>query len=229
MESKAGMTEFLHGLAVFRALEKTQCEELVKRCNFERYDRRHVVQRSGEKHHHLYVVVTGKLEMEAVSPSGETLTLAVFGPKSMSSWLALFYDDVAQRNLIALADTRVLAIPAKAIREILDNKPSIYPEVLRHEGKRFRAALDLAQLVLSPNRSKRLATLLMMLVEVSGDSSDQPRVLMTHVQLQKIANCSRQVLHQNLKQLQHMGLIEQAYGFIKLINIKTLKSYAKES
>lgn len=214
---------FMHSLPVFDQLSISACQSLLQQCSIERFEKRQTVQRSGEAHHHLYVVITGKLEMVATSAAGEELTMAVLGPKSMSSWVALYLEGGAHRDLIAAPDTRLLAVPAQVLRQLMIKQPELYPHVLQYEGKRFRAALDLTQLVLNPKRTHRLATHLLMLVDISGDTSEHPKVLLTHRQLQKIANCSRQVLHQSLKELQSMGLIRQAYGYIEVLSRERLE------
>ncbi len=226
MESNADLALFLNSLPVFDQLSVNACQALIKQCAVERFDKRQTLQHSGTPHHHLYVVITGKLEMVATSAAGEELTIAVLGPKSMSSLVALFLDGGAHRALVAAADTRVLAISAQALRQVLTTYPELYPYVLQYEGKRFRAALDLTQLVLNPKRTHRLASHLLMLVDISGDLSDQPKVLLTHQQLQKIANCSRQVLHQSLKELRSMGMIRQAYGHIEILDLPQLRTFS---
>jgi len=219
---------FLKDLPIFETLSRKDLQALLDDCSLEMFNHRHTLQRSGDPHHHLYVVVTGKLEMVATSKQGDEFTMAVFGPKSMSSWVALFLDSNAHRSLVAMADTRVLAIPVKPLKALLERYPRLYQQVLRYEGRRFRAALDITELVLNPDRTKRLATQLMMLIQISGDNSKTPRVLMTHQQLQKIANCSRQVLHQNLKKLQELNLIKQAYGHIEVVDITRLQAFGKD-
>lgn len=224
---KDGLIRFLRSTPVFAELSEGRCHELLERCVVKRFDSRHVVQASGEAHHHLYIVMTGRLEMVGGSALGGEMTLAVFGPTSTSSWVALFLDQPAERSLVATPDTRLLAIPAGALRRLLAAEPSLYPKVLKLEATRFRAVLNLHQLVLNPERSRRLATLLLMLVEVSGDYSDAPSVLLTHEQLQKMANCSRQVLHTSLKKLQSEGLVEQGYGRIEVVDKVGLDRFAK--
>ncbi len=222
-----GLAKFLRTVSVFSDLSDDRCDELISHSAVERFDRRTVVQRSGDPHHHLYIVMTGRLEMVAHSPWGAEMTIAVFGPGSTSSWVALFLDSPAERTLIASPDTRLLAIPALPLRAFLEQQPQLYPKVLALDGKRFRALLDLTQLVLNPVRTQRLATLLLMIAEVSGDTSDQPRVLLTHHQLQQLANCSRQVLHRCLRELQSSGLIAQGYGSVQIRDVEALRDYAK--
>jgi CRP/FNR family transcriptional regulator, cyclic AMP receptor protein len=226
VEHTADVAMFLQSIPVFDQLSLTVCQALLQQSVIERFEKRQTLQRSGEPHHHLYVVITGKLEMVATSTAGEEMTIAVLGPKSMSSWVALYLEGGAHRDLIAAPDTRVLAIPAQVLRQFLIKQPELYPLVLQYEGRRFRAALDLTQLVLNPKRTHRLATHLLMLVEISGDISERPKILLTHQQLQKVANCSRQVLHQSLKILQGIGVIRQAYGYIEVLDKEGLKSYS---
>ena len=164
MKAHDSLARFLHRLPVFDKLDLRSCEQLLKLSTVLSYGSRQVVQSSGQTHHHLYIVVTGQLQMVANSENGGEMTVAIFGPGSMSSWVALYHDTPAMRSVVAQADTRLIAIPAEVMRQLLVENPYLYPLVLNLEAKRFRSALNWQQLVLNPDRTRRIAALLLMLL-----------------------------------------------------------------
>ena len=85
----ADLTRFLAKLPVFKQLKPSEREQLLTRCRLLALDHRKILQAGGEPHHHLWVVVTGEIAMVASSAEGDDLTLAIFGPGSTSSWIAL--------------------------------------------------------------------------------------------------------------------------------------------
>ena len=220
-----GLEPFLQKLVVFNQLTAEQQQRLLEHSQLLSFSQRSVLQRSGSAHHHLYIVVTGQLEMCTTTADGDELVLAVFGPGAMSSWVALFNDEPASRELFATADSRVLACPANTIKQLLNNSPELYPEVLKMEGLRFRAALNRQQLSLLPDRNKRIAALLLMFIDISGDNSAAPAVRLTSQRLAKAAQCSRQMLYLSIKVLQQRGWIEQQYGQILFHNRDALQSF----
>ena len=50
---------------------------------------------SGAVHHHLYVVVTGQIDMCAVTEQGDDMVAVVFGARGVTSWMALFHETLA--------------------------------------------------------------------------------------------------------------------------------------
>jgi CRP/FNR family transcriptional regulator, cyclic AMP receptor protein len=226
MKAHNSLARFLHRLPVFKELDLISCERLLQQSNVLSYAGRQVVQDSGQTHHHLYIVVTGQLQMVANSENGGEMTVAIFGPGSMSSWVALYHDTPAMRSVVAQADTRLIAIPAEVMRQLLVENPYLYPLLLNLEAKRFRSALNWQQLVLNPDRTRRIAALLLMLLGISGDESEHPTLQLTHAQLLVSAQCSRQMLHVSLKTLQSRGLIRQSYGAIHILNKAGLQEFA---
>ncbi|TFH67378.1 Crp/Fnr family transcriptional regulator [Gammaproteobacteria bacterium LSUCC0057] len=223
--STQGLEPFLSGIAVVQQLSSEQQRELLRCSQLLSFSQRSILQRSGTPHHHLYIVVAGQLEMCTVSPGGDELVVAVFGPGAMSSWVALFHRQAASRELVATAESRVLACPAATVKQLLEHQPELYPLVLEMEGLRFRTALNRQQLSLQPERSKRIAGLLLMFAEISGDVTATPRVRLTAERLAKVAQCSRQMLYLSIKALQQRGWIEQQYGQILIHNRDALQSF----
>ena len=175
----ADLTRFLAKLPVFKQLKSGEREQLLTRCRLLALDHRKILQASGEPHHHLWVVVTGEIAMVASSAEGDDLTLAIFGPGSTSSWIALFHDTPAERNLIAAPGSYILGIPRAVALSLLEAHPSLYPTVLKIEANRFRAALNLQQHNLVRERPRRVAGLLLMLMEMSGEPQQSPVIRLT--------------------------------------------------
>lgn len=220
----ADLTRFLAKLPVFKQLKSGEREQLLTRCRLLALDHRKILQASGEPHHHLWVVVTGEIAMVASSAEGDDLTLAIFGPGSTSSWIALFHDTPAERNLIAAPGSYILGIPRAVALSSLEAHPSLYPTVLKIEANRFRAALNLQQHNLVRERPRRVAGLLLMLMEMSGEPQQSSVIRLTSQQLARMAHCSRQSLYEAVKTLSALGAVQQRYGQIEIIDQQRLRA-----
>jgi CRP/FNR family transcriptional regulator, cyclic AMP receptor protein len=190
---------------------------------------RMVVQATGTPHKYMFLVVSGQLDYCGAASDGDEITLATFGPGCASSWLALYHRTPARRDLIGNPDTVLLAIPCKVMRSTLEQYPMLYPDILEYEANRFRSFLDWQQLSLVTDRSRRIALMLIQLAEIKGDSSPQPVVRLTGERLAKTTQCSRQTLMTCLRKLQDAGLVEQAYGEVRLLDIEGLRAYANRN
>ena len=217
------LVQFLGQLPVFERLSTAERQTLLGQCRLHALDQRRVMQAAGDPHHHLWVIVTGEIAMVGRSADGEEMTLAIFGPGSTSSWIALFHDTPAERNLVGAGNSHILGVPRKVALKLLEDRPGLYPLVLKIEANRFRAALNLQQHNLVRERPRRVAGLLLMLIEMSGVRQQRQEVHLTSHELARMAHCSRQSLHQAIKLLTEKGVVKQRYGHLEILDIERLK------
>ena len=217
------LVQFLGQIPVFECLSADQRQQILGQCRLHALDQRQVLQAAGVPHHHLWVIVTGEIAMVARSSDGEEMTLAIFGPGSTSCWIALFHDTPAERNLVGAGKSHILGIPRKIALKLLEDHPALYPVVLKIEANRFRAALNLQQHNLVRERPRRVAGLLLMLIEMSGIKQHPHEVHLTSIELARMAHCSRQSLHEAIKLLAEQGVVRQRYGYLEVLETKKLK------
>lgn len=217
------LVQFLGQLPVFEGLSAVERQNLLGTSRLHALDQRQVMQAAGDAHHHLWVIVTGEIAMVARSADGEEMTLAIFGPGSTSSWIALFHDTPAERNLVGASQSHILGIPKKIALKLLEDRPSLYPLILKIEANRFRAALNLQQHNLVRERPRRVAGLLLMLIEMSGNKQHSLEVHLTSQELARMAHCSRQSLYQAIKLLTQQRVVRQCYGYLEVLDTYKLK------
>jgi CRP-like cAMP-binding protein len=217
------LVQFLGQLPVFEGLSAAERQNLLGTSRLHALDQRQVMQAAGDAHHHLWVIVTGEIAMVARSADGEEMTLAIFGPGSTSSWIALFHDTPAERNLVGASQSHILGIPKKIALKLLEDRPSLYPLILKIEANRFRAALNLQQHNLVRERPRRVAGLLLMLIEMSGNKQHSLEVHLTSQELARMAHCSRQSLYQAIKLLTQQRVVRQCYGYLEVLDTDKLK------
>ena len=227
MKEVDALVRHLKGKPIFELASEPGLVALIQRSRVMSFTKSTPLLEAGQEHLFLYLVLSGQVEMRASNAQGFEMTLALFSPSSMTSWVALFHDTPAERSLVALADTRVLAMPKEAVKALLESEPMLYPEVLKLEGKRFRASLNRAQLMLNPHKSQRLAALLLTLLEISDQQTPVPKLHITHTVLASTANCSRQSLHESLRDLEQRGLVEKAYRCLQFPSVARLEAFAR--
>jgi len=95
--------------------------------------------------------------------------------------------------------------------------------VLKIEATRFRAALNLQQHNLVRERPRRIAGLLLMLIEMSGVKRQTHEVHLTSQELARMAHCSRQSFYEAIKLLAEQGVVRQRYGYLEVLDTEKLQ------
>ena len=73
-------------------------------------------------------------------------------------------------------------------------------------------------------RPRRVAGLLLMLMEMSGEPQQSAVIRLTSQQLARMAHCSRQSLYEAVKTLTALGAVQQRYGQIEIIDQQRLRA-----
>ena len=222
------LAEAIGGFPVFEHLPRAARRELAGAARLLACDQRTRLLASGDWHRSLFMAIEGQIDLCGSSSDGEEVTLATLGPGQASSWVAIYHTSAARRDLVATAGAKVLAIPHDFIRSLLERYPALFPHILAMEGSRFRALLDWQQQSLVSNRERRVALLLLLLVQLSGETGEQPLVRLSGERLARSAQCSRQTLMTALRKLQAAGWIHQGYGKVQLLDVPKLRAFAED-
>lgn len=172
----------------------------------------------------LYLVRQGQIELTAQSADGEEMTISALGPESWISWLGIFDSRPVQHDIVGASGSRIIAFPARLIREAVDTVPGCYPAIIAEIGGRFRALIQWVEQSALATRDRRLAQLLLSLARTSGDGENT--VLLTRARIARLMGCSRQTLHQALSELVSQGLVRTAYGRIEIADPAGLERLA---
>lgn len=172
----------------------------------------------------LYLVRQGQIELTAQSADGEEMTISALGPGSWISWLGLFDSRPAEHDIVGTSGSRIIAFPAKLIREAVETVPECYPAIIAEIGMRFRALIQWVEQSALRGRDRRLAQLLLSLARTSGEGENT--VLLTRAKIARLMGCSRQTLHGALGELVSKGLVRTAYGRIEIADPAGLERLA---
>lgn len=225
----AAIAEILGRSKVFEAVPLDERMKLATTARTVRCEGRTLVQAADEAPQEIFLVVSGQAELSSGTREGEEVTIALFGPGCWVTWLAVFDLLPTGRDCHATNGSSLLAFPRKAIQAVLERHPAAYPIIIREISIRFRALLRWQEHLTLSDRDHRVAKMLLLLASVSGDTSQQPSVRMSHERLATTAGCSRQSLFSSLKKLSEQGLIQQGYGRIILSDLAGLGFYATGS
>jgi CRP-like cAMP-binding protein len=193
----------LRTIGFLRAASSASLERLTAVSGWRRFARGDHLFHAGERADWVYVITGGKVAAVATSPHGEALIVHVATPGEAAGFVELL--DTRQYTLSARALSAVtaLAVPARAVVDLLEAEPAVALDYARQlawiTGALNRALADLVFLDLERRLARRL----------SEAATDAGRVTLTTTQTELAANLgvARQSLNQALAKLARRGLI----------------------
>jgi CRP-like cAMP-binding protein len=180
----------------------------------------------GDQPPRLWRVMEGSVEIGLFSESGRTAQLAPILPGGWATWLACFHQAPLPHDLWTGHDTRLLAFPAQAVRNLAARNPQIYPHLVARIGERMRDLIGWALAASLSDPERRLAYLLIVTARDSGEGPDDPVVLpLTQERLAATGLGSRQRVARLLSGLARRGLVECGYGVVRIPSRQKLEAF----
>lgn len=94
--------------------------------------------RQGDKGDHMYLVITGKVEIRRHSAKGSDLRIATIEPGGFFGEMSLMESLPRSATAITLEDTRLLVIRADNFQEVVTSRPELAWRMLRALSARVR-------------------------------------------------------------------------------------------
>lgn len=164
----------------------------------------------GDAHTGVWIIESGRIKTYYTGPSGKEITLAywskghfVGGPEVFGTGRHVWSANVA-------ADCELLFLTGKSLRALVYQIPDVaiaLIEGLVNKGKTYSA---LIQMLGTRSVSERLQQLLLILVDLHSQETDEGRVItrtMTNEQIATIVGATRQWVTQSFDNLQKKGVL----------------------
>lgn len=173
----------------------------------------------GDPHTGIWLIEEGIVRTFYAAPSGRQITLAywtashfVGGPEIFGGGEHVWSADVTQNS-------RLLYLPASAIRGLIESQPSFALCIIEGLSARGKCYSALVQMLGTRSVVERLTQLLIILAENYG-RRDQGRLIierrLTHDQIASIVGSTRQWVTMTLDRLQKKGVISVARQMITI-------------
>lgn len=188
---------------------------------------RTILHGAGSPATHVYGVVSGRIELTAVSKDGVEIAAGSFGARQWATWLAPFDGRPTERDMHAVHGSRILAFPIKLVRQLFEQNPAAYPYLLREISKRFRAILRLQDAPRASTRDQRVGEILLMLAE-HDDAAKSAYAHVTRSELAARTSMSRQTLYEVLLRLEQRKLIHSQYRVIEIPDASALRLFCRD-
>lgn len=166
----------------------------------------------GQLHDGIYLIESGRVRVFYVAPTGREITLAYWHPGNFVGGPEIYRRGRHTWSGVAMTSGRVLHLPGDALREMVIEIPTLASGLLEALIFKAKCYSALAQMLGTRSAVERLATLLLHLVDLYGETADDGLVrigaALSHADLASMTGVTRQSVTTTLKRLSEGGLID---------------------
>lgn len=164
----------------------------------------------------LYVIQSGLVKLESVSPEGYSNTLRLLGPGQALGYRALFSNEKYQASAVTVEEGTFCFVPKATLLSVVKQFPNVGLNLLSQLAKDLRMAEDKWVTQVNKGAPERVAEALLFLDE---NFQDQP---WTRREIAQWAGTTPETVMRNLAQLEKDGIIEASGRVYKIINREIL-------
>lgn len=208
-------------------LPKSAVEALLERGHVKSFNKGALILQRGEQEPRFFVLLKGTARLSAHTVSGREFVSIFVEPGNF--WGVHPCLDGVKENDDAVAETdvEVLAVPAKALRDLMWENRDIQEALVGFLCQRFRMALDVAEQFATWKPRARLAWRLLSMAKSHGITNPGKRGMEIQVSqeaLSSMINLSRQRTNILLKEMEREELVRLEYGRIRVRDPKAMQA-----
>jgi CRP/FNR family transcriptional regulator, transcriptional activator FtrB len=217
-------SDAIRALPLFSGMEQNNFDTLMQAAFLQRFPAHLVMINEGDTSDFLHVVVEGAIDLFS-SHAGRETSLWISRPVSTFILAAVIRDEVYLNSARTLEPSRILMIPAEAVREAFDNDAAFARATVRELAARYRGVVkDLKNIKLRPSL-ERLANWLLQSNATNG-ATGRIHLAFDKKTLAAHLGMTPENLSRNFLALQSYG-VEVNAREIKLSDISSLTALAK--
>ncbi len=227
---------------LFEAVPVSDLVRLADRCREVAVPAGSVLFLAGDPPAALYVVVSGRTRAVRQSPGGREQIIHEDGPGSTFPEVAVFDGGPYPSTVVAVEDSRLLAIPREEVIEFCRRHPEVALAALRLLSRRLRKAAGMVEGLGLRDVSQRLCEYLLREAGVPvgsvstagvqpGRRARRPepvRLVLAHSnqEIADLIGSVREVVSRTFSRLQHLGWIARRGRQIDLLDLEALRRHA---
>lgn len=176
------------------------------------------VQQRGDDGDGFWLIESGKIAMCRHGAEGEQTIFAVRGSGDLFGELAYFARTQRQVDAIARADSTLVWLDNRTIRDLLAREPAIATSLLASLANQLRTALDRIDIARHGKAETRLAAALLDMAQYADGA-----INCTQQELSDFIGVSRVRTGALLSQFAKSGIVRLGYGQIEIIDMPALQ------
>ncbi|GAA3998673.1 transcriptional regulator Dnr [Comamonas faecalis] len=147
---------YLSALPLFQEMTPQEMQRISTGCRLRKYGRSDHVFHVGTPCEEFHVVVTGRIKLYAISPTGQEKVIELIGPGMSFAEALMFTDRPYIVNAQALADSLLLSVSKDAVVREIENDPRFAMHMLAGISRRLHGLVHDVQTYTLHNGTQRV-------------------------------------------------------------------------
>jgi len=211
--------ETLAGIQLFRHLPAEDRKALADRCHAHRYAAKQEIVSHAEQSSDVYFIVSGQVRATIYSAGGREVAFRDLGAGDMFGDLSAIDGKPRSASVVAVVDSFVISMTAKAFREILKTYPTVAMAALLELVDLVRGLCDRVIEMSTLGVKNRIHAELLRLAQ---------RKMKEHADIASRVSTHREAVTRELNHLAQIGLLERRTGALVVTDVPGLAHMVEE-
>lgn len=210
-QPQSSTAKILKSIPLFAALDETELNSLAACAGRRTYPPGELLFTEGEPCSGLFIVVSGRVRIFKISPSGREQVLSIDGPGGSIAELPVFDGGPYPASASAMQNSELLFISRKDFRAICLQHPDVALKVLQVVGARLRRLVGIIEELSFTTVRHRLISWLLRQARTEGRPIERGQTFSLQASHQELASqigTVRELVSRNIARLQAQGFIE---------------------
>ena len=231
MNTSPDIISILGQVPIFAGLDSEVLLQLASRCRRRKFNSKEALFHEGDPGHTLYVILSGRVNIEKTTISGEIVHIAQRGSGDHFGEMALLDESPRSADAITQGRCDLLMLDRTEFLACLAKRPVIAVKIIASLVARLREAAEQRAESQALDVTERLCALIVQEVEAQSAAKPQTGVavgLEGRLTQQEIADrigSSREAVNRSLSRLKQLNAIAFEGRRIVVLNIAKLKQY----
>jgi CRP-like cAMP-binding protein len=219
------LADMLAAGAWWPALQAPERERVLAEIEERRFSGGSVVMRKGELVDAWTGVIEGLVKINVVAHSGKTATFTGVGPGGWFGEGSLLKSELRKYDVVALRDTRIAWMPQKTFDYLLGTSIAFNRFLLIQLNERLGQFIGMVEYERLLEPDARVARCLAELFNPHLYPGHRTELEISQEEIGYLSGVSRQRVNQALQALARAGLLEVAYGRLRILDLAELRRY----
>jgi CRP/FNR family transcriptional regulator/CRP/FNR family cyclic AMP-dependent transcriptional regulator len=224
--ASSDLLKSLRQMPIFCDCDETALLNLARACRVRRLPKDSVVFFQEDPGDALYLVLSGSVAILLNSQDGRELVINEVRAGDYFGELSLLIDQPRSASAITREKTELLAIPAEAFKQLLDQQPRVVRLLLVSTAQRLYASSARESALAFLDASGRVVRLLL---QLDQENLDKGYMILSQEELAQRTGLTRQTVAKILGRWRRAGWLLTGRGRIMLLNREALQHVAEQS
>ncbi|MGV3722806.1 MAG: Crp/Fnr family transcriptional regulator [Actinomycetota bacterium] len=230
-ESNTSAGELLGQVPLFTGLGPEHLRKLAEACRRRKFRADETLFYEGDPGHTLYLVVSGQVKIQRVTPSGKLVVLAMRGPGEHVGEMALLDGEPRSADAVTAETCELLMLGRDRFLDCMAEHPQIALNMLASLTRRLREAANQTEGFRELDVLGRVASVLLELAESHGEAGEAGIRITQRVTQQELADrigATRVSVNKALGRLKSIRALHSEGGDLVVANASELRRLCAE-